>query len=161
MDKDLTRAEFLKKNSPLQAKDEEDSINPPPLFKAEENTILGDTREIKESHVSEMKPRKDWRFWNDWSEKNYTYASVGLALMLVVYVGVSVASLSGGDDVSLNATLNVDQTSETEETEDQTDEMIEEDVVDSTTVIEDIEKDPSVEESSSDITEYIFENYEF
>jgi hypothetical protein len=162
MDKDLTRAEFLKRNSPLKS-EEEVKVTAPPLFEeTKNNSILGDVSGISGPELTETKKKKNknLKFWKDWSEKHYTYASVGLAMLLIVYVGVSVASLSGGSETPLNATLSVDDTTENTEPAD-SDEVIQEDVVDSTMVIEDIEKDSSEEEPSGDITEYIFENYEF
>ncbi len=163
MEKDLMRAEFLKKNSPIK-KNNEDAVTPPPLFSAEEKqSILGDNEDLKESKTPNQNLEK-LRFWRNWNERQYTMASVALAAMLVVYVGVSVAGLSFDGDTSLNATLEVENNFEnnTEVTEEESDEVIREDVVDSTMVIEDIENDSSeIEEPNQDITEYIFENYNF
>lgn len=157
-EKDITRAEFLKKSSPIANK-KMDVVTPPPLFsESEKLSILGDTdlvtKERKKIDLGKLV------FWKDWKDKQYTFASVGLAIMLIGYVGISVAGL-GGVDTSLNATLTVPEATTQDNQEDLTDErqVIESEVVDSSIVIEDIEKDSSIEESE-DITEYIFENYD-
>jgi hypothetical protein len=157
-EKDITRAEFLKKSSPIANKKME-VVTPPPLFsESEKISILGDTnlvvKEKKQIDLGKLV------FWKNWKDKQYTFASVGLAIMLIGYVGISVAGL-GINDVSLNATLTVPESTEenAEETTSDDRQIIESEVVDSSIVIEDIKKDSSIEESE-DITEYIFENYD-
>ena len=159
-EKDLDRAEFLKKNSPIVGKDTP-KVSPPPLFSQEEkSSILGEIDEIKK----EKKLQFDFSgllFWKNWKEKQYTYVSLGLAVLLIGYVGISVSGLSQNDE-SLNATLTVpEQNQENSITSSETieKEIIESEVVDSSLVIEDIQKDSSDEESN-DITEYIYESYD-
>lgn len=161
LQKDTQRAEFLKKSSPIADKNRNDQITPPPLFSEfEKSSILGDSNDIKNE-----RPKTDLgklAFWKDWKEKHYTYASVGLALLLVGYVGVSVSGL-GSNDTSLNATLTVPEVQEQlaeENNEVEEDQVINSEVIDSSIVIEDIKNDSSVEEPD-DITEYILESYNF
>lgn len=155
--KDMNRAEFLKKNSPIANKNDKE-VSAPPLFnEVEKSSILGDTQEFEQT-----KQRLNLgkiAFWNNWEEKQYTYASVGLALLLVSYVGVSVSGL-GSSDTSLNATLTVPSAQEEiqEDVADETDQVIQSEVVDSSVVIEDIQNDSSGEEPN--ITDYILESYD-
>lgn len=179
MDKESTRAEFLKKNSPLKAESnfgEIGEITPPPLFeetdqvamvseKQNEASILGDKKDIQET-PDEIKMDK-LIFWRNWNTKDYTYASLALAVLLVVYVGFSFMNMGGENSPELNATLNVGGESQSKETNSSADEtgetqemVIEEDVIDSTSVIEDMENSSEANASEeSDISDYIFENY--
>lgn len=161
LEKDTKRAEFLKKSSPIANKNVDD-ITPPPLFSEEERvSILGDTNSLKNESESDRIGKLI--FWKNWKDKQYTYASLGLALLLVGYVGVSVSGL-WSEDTSLNATLTVPESNQESLVDDvvieDTDQIIDSEVLDSSVVIEDIKNDSSIEESD-DITEYIFENYNF
>ena len=178
---DQKRAEFLRKNSPLKNSKNTNnhSVVAPPLFVEDtikQNEAVEDSRgdslgnnitdkktifaEVNQEHRKGF----DFKFWRNWDTNHYAYASIGLAAMLLLYVGLSFYNnLSGFNSNELNATLNVNQSNNSSEQTLQVDgvlndNIIVEDVVDSNLIMDEIQNSP-LQGRELNITEYFLENY--
>lgn len=144
------RAEFLRKNSPLNTKKAE-SFEAPPILpeKQAKGQILGGL------DLEENKNGNKLRFWENWNTNHYAGISVALGVLLIASVVISYTGVNGFSS-GLNATLTVGNDSEI--VEDSVEEnqvtlpsaneevVIEEDVVNGTSLVDELiqEKPPQI-----------------
>lgn len=174
------RVKFLKNTSPLKNAENKHNVVAPPLFEEEkiapQNVSLLEesdqlvnaekTKTIFDADIDTQESKRNLKFWEKWDTNHYAVASIGLAAMLMLYVGLSFYNnMKFSNESSLNATLEVNQPTTNEEDTtvndiDDSENLIDGDVVDSTTVIEDIQNSSPQSEEQKDITDYFLENYD-